>query len=267
MTVFQALILGLLQGLAEFLPISSSAHLVLAPWFFGWPDSGLAFDVSLHLGTLLALAWYFRLEWLKLARSAIAILRTRRVETPEEKRVVFLVIASVPAGIAGLLLEDAAESAFRSPAIIGVALIIMGGVLWLADRYASRERSLPDMRARDALLVGVAQTFALLPGVSRSGSTITGARLLGFDRSSAAVFSFLMSMPITGAAVAVKLPDAIGEGGLSAPLLVGIMAAAFSSWFAIAVLLRYVSRRSYGVFALYRLLFGALVLATYYARQ
>ena len=267
MTVLQALILGLVQGLAEFLPISSSAHLVLAPWFFGWPDSGLAFDVSLHLGTLLALAWYFRSEWLRLAHSAIAVLRKRRADTPEEKRVIFLVVASIPAGIAGLFLEEAAEHAFRSPGIIGVALIVMGVVLWIADRVSPRERSLPDMRGRDALLVGIAQTFALLPGVSRSGSTITGARLLGFDRSSAAVFSFLMSMPITGAAVAVKLPDAIREGGVSAPLVVGIVAAALSSWFAIAVLLRYVSRHSYGVFALYRLAFGAVVLAIYYARQ
>lgn len=265
MTIFQALILGILQGLAEFLPISSSAHLALTPWFFGWQDSGLAFDVSLHLGTLLALAWYFRREWLTLAGSGMNIVRTRRVETPDEKRFVFLVIASIPAGIAGLLLEDLAEHSFRSPGIIGVALIVMGGVLWLADRLSSRERSLPDMKWRDALLVGFAQACALLPGVSRSGATITGARLLGFDRSSAAVFSFLMSMPITGAAVAIKLPDAVREG-VSAPLVVGIVAAAFSSWFAIAVMLRYVSRHSYGIFALYRLIFGAVVLAVFHFR-
>jgi undecaprenyl-diphosphatase len=266
MTVFQALILGILQGLAEFLPISSSAHLALTPWFFGWPDSGLAFDVSLHLGTLIALAWYFRAEWIKLAQSGLSMLRKRRVETIEEKRLLFLIVATIPAGIAGLLLEDLAEHSFRSPGIIGVALIVMGGVLWAADRWAPRLRTLPEMKWRDAVLVGLAQVCALLPGVSRSGSTITGARLLGFDRSSAAVFSFLMSMPITGAAVAVKLPDAVREG-VSAPLVVGILAAALSSWFAIAVLLRYVSRRSYGIFALYRLVFGAIVLAVFFARQ
>jgi undecaprenyl-diphosphatase len=267
MTVFQALILGLLQGLAEFLPISSSAHLALAPWFFGWPDSGLAFDVSLHLGTLLALAWYFRAEWLKLAYAGISMLRTRRVETVDEKRFVFLVLATIPGGIAGLLLEDLAEHSFRSPGIIGVALIVMGIVLWVADRWSSRERGLADMRWRDALMIGIAQMVALLPGVSRSGSTITGARLLGIDRSSAAVFSFLMSMPITGAAVAVKFPDAVRGTGVSAPLIVGILAAALSSWFAIAVLLRYVSRHSYGVFAVYRLVFGAIVLAVFFGRQ
>jgi undecaprenyl-diphosphatase len=266
MTIFQALVLGILQGLAEFLPISSSAHLALTPWFFGWPDSGLAFDVSLHLGTLIALAWYFRAEWIKLAQSGMSMLRHRRVETTEEKRLLFLIVATIPAGIAGLLVEDLAEHTFRSPGIIGVALIIMGIVLWAADRWAPRVRALSEMRWRDALLVGLAQVCALLPGVSRSGSTITGSRLLGFDRSSAAVFSFLMSMPITGAAVAVKLPDAVREG-VSAPLVVGILAAALSSWFAIAVLLRYVSRHSYGVFALYRLLFGAVVLAVFYARH
>jgi undecaprenyl-diphosphatase len=266
MTVFQALVLGILQGLAEFLPISSSAHLALTPWFFGWPDSGLAFDVSLHLGTLLALAWYFRDEWRKLAYAGVTLLRNRRVQTADQKRLLFLVVATIPAGIAGLLVEDLAENAFRSPAIIGVALIVMGGVLWAADRWSPRDRALTDMRWRDAVLVGIAQIFALLPGVSRSGSTITGARLLGFDRSSAAVFSFLMSMPITGAAVAVKFPEAISEG-ISAPLIVGILAAAVSSWFAIEVLLRYVGRRSYGVFALYRLVFGVIVLATFMARQ
>jgi undecaprenyl-diphosphatase len=266
MTILQALVLGILQGLAEFLPISSSAHLALTPWFFGWPDSGLAFDVSLHLGTLIALAWYFRAEWIKLAQSGISILRHRRVQTVEEKRLLFLIVATIPAGIAGLLVEDLAEHTFRSPGIIGVALIIMGIVLWAADRWAPRVRSLSEMRWRDALLVGLAQVCALLPGVSRSGSTITGSRLLGFDRQSAAVFSFLMSMPITGAAVAVKLPDAVAEG-VSTPLVVGILAAAFSSWFAIAVLLRYVSRHSYGVFALYRLIFGAVVLAVFFARS
>jgi undecaprenyl-diphosphatase len=220
----------------------------------------------LHLGTLIALAWYFRAEWIKLAQSGMSIVRNRRVRTTEEKRLLFLIVATIPAGIAGLLLEDLAEHSFRSPGVMGVALIVMGGVLWAADRWSPRVRALPEMKWRDALLVGLAQVCALLPGVSRSGSTITGARLLGFDRSSAAVFSFLMSMPITGAAVAVKLPDAVREG-VSAPLVVGILAAAVSSWFAIAVLLRYVSRRSYGIFALYRLIFGAIVLAVFYARQ
>lgn len=265
MTVFQALVLGLLQGLTELLPISSSAHLALTPWFFGWPSAGLAFDVSLHFGTLLALAWYFRAEWYKLTRAALEMVRTRKVETLDQRRVVFLIIATIPAGIAGLLLEDLASSSFRSPAIIAVALIVMGLILWAADKWSSQGRQLTEMRRIDALIIGVVQVLALMPGVSRSGSTISAARYLGFDRSSAAIFSFLMSMPITAAAVVVKMPEAVGEQ-ISLPLVVGIAAAALSSWFAIAVLLRYVSRHSYGVFALYRLIFGAMVLSLYFAR-
>lgn len=252
--------LGILQGLAEFLPISSSAHLALAPWAFGWQDPGLAFDVALHLGTLVTVLWYFRKEWGALIRSGIEILVKRRVETPNEWRAVFLVIGTVPAAVAGLLLEEKAETAFRDPALMATTLMIMGVFLWAADRFMPQGRSLGELTWRDALLIGVAQACALVPGFSRSGSTITGARLLRIDRTSAAVFSFLLSMPITAAAALLKVPDAIREG-ISLPLVVGVVAAALSSWLAIAVLLKYVSRNSYGVFAVYRLALGAVVLA------
>ncbi len=266
MTVFQALVLGVLQGLAEFLPISSSAHLALAPWVFGWRDPGLAFDVALHVGTLAAVLWYFRREWLALWRSALAIARTRAVTTPEEWRVVFLAIATIPGAIAGVLLEDAAETTFRTPALIAVMLMIMGVVLWAADRYAATGRALTSLRWRDALLIGIAQAFALVPGVSRSGATMTAARLLRFDRRSAAVFSFLLSTPITAAAAAVKVPDAIAVGGVSAPLVAGVLAAALSAWVAIAMLLRYLAQHSFGIFALYRLALGIAILALVAAR-
>lgn len=252
--------LGILQGLAEFLPISSSAHLALAPWALGWQDPGLAFDVALHLGTLVTVLWYFRKEWGALIRSGLEILVKRRVETANEWRAVFLVIGTVPAAIAGLLLEETAETAFRTPALMATTLMIMGVILWAADRFMPQGRSLEELTWRDALLIGVAQACALVPGFSRSGSTITGARLLRIDRTSAAVFSFLLSMPITAAAALLKVPDAIREG-ISLPLVVGVVAAALSSWLAIAVLLKYVSRNSYGVFAVYRLALGAVVLA------
>lgn len=261
MTVFQAIVLGVLQGLAEFLPISSSAHLALAPWVFQWEDPGLAFDVALHVGTLVAVWWYFWREWVALGRSAIAIVRQRAVSTPEEWRVVFLIAGTIPGAIAGLLLEDAAETTLRAPALIAVMLMIMGVILWLADRYARTDRPLQTMGWRDALLIGVAQSFALVPGVSRSGATMTAARVLRFDRRSAAVFSFLLSMPITAAAAVVKVPDALAAGGFSPPLVAGVLAAALSSWLAIAVLLRYLARHSFGVFALYRLLLGIIILA------
>jgi undecaprenyl-diphosphatase len=260
MTVFQAVVLGLVQGLAEFLPISSSAHLVLVPWVFGWPDPGLAFDVALHVGTLVAVLWYFRHEWLRLTQSAFALLRTRRVDTEEKRRFLHIVVATIPAAIGGLLLEDYAESTFRSPSLIAITLMVMGVVLWAADRYAPRDRPLGSMRLRDAVLIGLAQVFALVPGVSRSGSTMTAGRALRLDRQAAAMFSFLMSMPITAAAAVLKVPALLRSDDLTT-LVVGILASAASGWLAIAVLLRYLSKHSFGVFALYRLALGALVLA------
>lgn len=259
MTVFQALVLGVLQGLAEFLPISSSAHLALAPWAFGWKDPGLAFDVALHLGTLVTVLWYFRKEWGALTLSAFSILRHRAIRTPDEWRLVYLVIGTVPAAIAGLLLEEIAETTFRAPALMATTLMIMGVILWSSDRFSSQQRTLEQMTWKDALVIGLAQACALVPGFSRSGSTITGARLLKLDRTSAAVFSFLLSMPVTAAAALLKVPDALQEG-VSMPLVVGVVSAAVSSWLAISVLLKYVSRHSFGVFALYRLALGVAIL-------
>lgn len=266
MTVLQALVMGLVQGLSEFLPISSSAHLMLAPWFFGWESGGLAFDVALHVGTLVAVAWYFRRDWGLLLQAGIRIAGRRRVETDEEWRVVYLIIATIPAAIAGVLIEDIAETTFRSPRLVVITLVLMGLILWLSDRKSPQDRQLGHMRWRDALLVGIAQALALVPGVSRSGATITGGRLLGFDRQSAAVFSFLMSFPVTAAAAALKVPDALRSSESLLPLVVGVAAAAASSWLAISVLLRYVARHSYGIFALYRVLLGAVILATLAAR-
>lgn len=266
MTVFQALVLGVVQGLAEFLPISSSAHLALTPWLLGWEDPGLAFDVALHLGTLVALAWFFRRDWVALARSALTIARTQRVETVDQRRALFIVIATIPAGLAGLFLGGVAEHSLRAPPMIAVALIIMGVLLWWADRVATHDKPLSQITWRDAMLIGCAQAFALIPGVSRSGSTITAGRALGFDRASAATFSFLLSFPITAAAAAVKVPEAM-RGGITPPLVVGVVAAAVSSALAIAWLLRFVSRRSYGLFALYRVIAGLAVLVVWWARR
>lgn len=262
MTLTQAIFLGLLQGFSELLPISSSAHLALAPYFFNFRDPGLAFDVALHFGTLLALFWYFRREWMAMTLSAIQIAKTRKIATVHEKRVVYLAIATIPAGIAGLLLNDLAETTFRSPVLIATTLAVMGVLLWAVDKYSERTRDIESVTMKDAILVGLAQVLALIPGVSRSGSTITAGRALKLDRPSAARFSFLMSMPITLAAVILKLPEAIRAEGLSAPLIAGVAAAAFSSWLAISVLLRFVSRHSFGVFAAYRLLLSAAVLIT-----
>lgn len=266
MTVFQAVILGIIQGLAEFLPISSSAHLALTPWLLGWEAPGLAFDVALHLGTLVAVLWYFRAEWVTLAISAFNLLRTRRVETPEDRRVIYLVVATIPAVIAGLLLEEYAETIFRAPIVTALALITLGLILWGVDRIAPTSRRLDGMRWGDALLIGVAQCLALVPGVSRSGATMTAGRALRLDRQSAAVFSFLMSMPIIAAAAVLKVPEALREAESLVPLTAGIIASAVSGWLAIAVLLRYVSRHDFSIFAIYRLLLGGFVLWLLFTR-
>jgi undecaprenyl-diphosphatase len=260
MTVFQAIVLGLVQGLSEFLPISSSAHLALTPWLLGWEPPGLAFDVALHIGTIVAVLWYFRAEWRKLVAAAFEIARTRRVAGAEQWRVILLVLATIPAAVGGFLLQDLAETAFRAPIITAIMLIVMGVLLWAVDHYVPKRRALDELTWLDAVLIGVAQVVALVPGVSRSGATITAGRALRLDRQAAAVFSFLMSMPITIGAAIVKVPDAIAERGIGAPLVAGIAASAISGWLAISVLLRYVATNNYSLFAVYRVMLGIVVI-------
>lgn len=284
MPISHALVLGIIQGLSEFLPISSSAHLTIAPWLLGWSDPGLAFDVALHFGTLLAVLWYFRKEWLALIRAVVDLLSIaagRVVKarfgasmpgvppTPlgeEHRRVLFLILGTVPGAIAGLALEKQAETAFRDPRLIGLTLAIMGLILWWVDRAARQDRPLEAMRWSDALAIGLAQMFAIIPGVSRSGSTITAGRALRLTREGAAVFSFLLSMPIIAAAAVLKVPQVLRAEGLDATLIVGVLASAISGWLAIAGLLRFVIKRSYGPFAVYRVIVGIAVLAIAFAR-
>jgi undecaprenyl-diphosphatase len=261
LTIWQAFVLGALQGLTEFLPVSSSAHLSLTPWAFGWEPAGLGFDLALHVGTLVALLFYFRAEWVMLIGGGFTLLRRGRAVDDPSRRALFIIIATIPAAVAGLFLEEYAETIFRAPVVTGIALIVMGALLWIVDATARRDRARETMTWRDAVLVGIAQCFALVPGVSRSGATITAGRALGFDRASAAVFSFLMSMPIILGAAIFKVPDALAESGITLPLVVGVVTAALSSALAINLLLRYVSRRGYGVFAVYRFILGAIVLA------
>jgi undecaprenyl-diphosphatase len=230
---------------------------------FGWSGEGfgLAFDVALHVGTLLAVLWYFRRDWQALTIAAFNAARKRRVTSVEEMRALFLLIALLPAIAGGLLLEDLAESTFRNPSIMAGALILFGIVLWVVDRSAPSVRPLDSMRVRDAIVIGVAQVLALVPGVSRSGATMTAGRMLAFDRLAAARFSFLMSMPVIAAAAVHKVPTAVAEQGFSPQLLAGTAASAITGWLAIGFLLRFLTTRGFASFAIYRIVLGIIIYA------
>jgi undecaprenyl-diphosphatase len=210
--------------------------------------------------------WYFRHQWITLIGAVASIIAHRRVETEQERRAVYLIIATIPGAIAGLALEKYAESTFRDPKLVATVLIIMGVVLWWIDKRSARDRPLESITWVDALLIGLAQMFAIIPGVSRSGSTITAGRALRLTREGAAIFSFLMSMPIIAAASLLKLPHVLKTEGIDAQLVVGVLASAVSGWLAISVLLRFVVRRSYGIFAVYRVVVGLIVLAIAFTR-
>jgi undecaprenyl-diphosphatase len=268
MTVARALVLGLLQGLGEFLPISSSGHLIVAPWLFGWPDSGLSFDVALHLGTLLAVGFAFWRDWLRLLTAFFRALPKGRVWVdPDARLLVYLALASIPGALAGLLLDDAAETVFRSPVLVAVMMSGMGVILWLADRRANRVEGDEHVSLRHALVIGCAQAFAIIPGTSRSGVTISAALFLGHRREAAARFSFLLALPITAGAALVKVPHLFRAGGDTLPVLAGMVMAAVSGFIAIRLLLAYVRTRTYTPFVLYRFAVTLLVLAVFLGRS
>jgi len=247
------------QGLAEFLPISSSAHLILVPWLLKWQDPGLAFDVALHLGTLLALLIYYRDEWIAMARSVAG------GQSAERRLLQLLIVASVPGAIIGLAFEKQAETTFRSPLLIAIAMAVLAVLLWLFDKLSPQKRTMGEMTYWDALVIGFSQALAIIPGVSRSGATITMARAVGVERGDSANFSFLMATPIIAGAGLVEARKLIHEG-LDWSVGLGFISAAVFGLVAIAFLIRYVRTRDYVVFAVYRLLVAALVIAVFFAR-
>jgi undecaprenyl-diphosphatase len=272
--VVQAILIGLIQGLTEFIPVSSSAHLELAPWIFGWGQDGLvgslAFDVFLHLGTLVALLLYFARDWLRLLRAWLASLRERRIGTDADRRLAWLlVVATVPAAIIGFVGEDLIDRVLHGDsdalrlAIAGF-LVLGAAALWLADRIGSRRRELDDLNVPTALTIGFSQALALLPGISRSGATISTGLALGLTREAAARFSFLLATPITlGAGMygSRKLLDASLTSTEWLALGAGFLAAVVSGMLAIGFLLAWLRSRSVTVFSVYRLAFAALIVA------
>ncbi len=269
---FQAAVIGLIQGLTEFIPISSSAHLALAPWLFGWEDSplvgSLEFDVFLHLGTLVALLAYFGSDWWRLIRAGLASLRDRRIgDDPDRRLAWFLALATVPAAVIGFVGEDLIAEAFHSNTssahlAIAAFLVIGATVLWVADRLGRRNRDLAGVDLPRALTIGFSQAAALLPGISRSGATIATGLFLGLDRESAARFSFLLATPITlGAGLygARHLLTAALPSEQLVAMLVGLVVAAVSGWLSIRFLLNWLRTRSLAVFSLERIILAAVV--------
>ncbi len=267
-TLFQAVVMGIVQGLTEFLPVSSSGHLIIVPALAGWDDpfiTSLAFSVMLHIGTLVALLTYFRADWLRLIPAGLATLRDRSFAGDPDRRLAWLIaVATVPALVIGVLLSEIAEQRFREVGLVALMLVVGGGILWLAERQGSRRLLAVDLTFPKAVTIGFAQALALVPGISRSGISISAGLFAGLDRESAARFSFLMATPITAAAAAYETIKVVsGESGIVvevAPLIAGMVAALISGFFAIAVLLRFLRTRSTDIFVLYRVILAAVVL-------
>jgi undecaprenyl-diphosphatase len=263
----QALVMGVVQGLTEFLPVSSSGHLIIVPYLFGWTDpfiTSLAFSVMLHMATLLALLIYFRADWLRLIPAGLAAIRDRSLQDDPDRRLAWLlVVATIPAVIAGIALNDIIESRVREAQLVAVMLIIGAGILWIADRTSTRSKDVAEVTFPAALGIGVAQAFALIPGISRAGISISAGLFLGLTREAAARFSFLMATPvIAGAGIWEARKLLTGEAGVAVaagPLVIGLVAALVSGLFAISALLRFLRSNSMTVFVVYRIALAALV--------
>ncbi|MCC7104402.1 MAG: undecaprenyl-diphosphatase UppP [Chloroflexi bacterium] len=267
MTPFEAVVLGIVQGLSEFLPISSSGQLILARWLFGWEEnaSTLVFDVALHLGTLVAVLTYFWRDWVEVFQAiAGGLVNPKARATPRWRLGWLLVIGSIPGALIGLAFESAVENLVRQPAVVAVLLMVFGLILLAADRVGRQQRELADVRLLDALAVGFAQALALVPGVSRSGITLTAGLLCGLERATAARFSFLLSSPIIFGAGLWEMRKILAPDATGIPFtifLTGMIASAVVGFLAIGFLLRYLSRNSVAVFVWYRLAVGLAVLA------
>jgi undecaprenyl-diphosphatase len=263
-TLFEAIVLGIVQGLAEFLPISSSGHLILVPWLAGWPPHGLTFDLALHLGTSIALLAYFWRDWLNLARAVIAGLTDVKARHTDNWRLAWLIVLGcIPAGVVGVLFEDFIEATVRQPSLIALFLMVFGLLMLVADRVGRRNRTLDQITLIDAVVIGCAQVLSLAPGVSRSGVTMTAGLFRGLDRPAAARYSFLLSAPITLAAALFKLRVLLREpltGSEVIAFVVGVATAAIVGALAIGFLMRYIQRQSLDVFVWWRLVFGSFVL-------
>jgi undecaprenyl-diphosphatase len=271
MPLIQIVILAAVQGLTEFLPVSSTAHLYLTSWLFGWQAESLSFDIALHIGTLLAVLLYFGRDWAQIIAQGLGINWGPSPELKHNRGLLWLLaLGSIPAGLAGLAFNKAAETTWRNPLLMGIMLVVVGGVMWYAERVGSRQRESGSVNAADALAIGVAQALAVVPGCSRSGITISAGLFRGLDRASAARFSFLLSTPIIGAAAAKTLWDLhkqhLLHGMINMQFGIGVAVSAIVGCAVIAWFLRYLRRSGFAPFIYYRLIFGIIVIVLAFIR-
>lgn len=260
----QVLVLAVVQGVTEFLPVSSSAHLVLVPVVTGWPDQGLAFDVALHVGSLVAVLWYFRTDLLHMTRGFAGSLRTRRLDRDGGLAWAIL-LGTIPVGLAGLLFNDIVSTYLRSPVVLAIGMIVFGLLLWWADRLPGRVRPMEQLTWRDVGIVALAQALALIPGTSRSGITLTAGLIAGLNREAAARFSFLLSIPVIVLAGALQTMELVSSDTAVdwSALVLGSVASAISAYLCIRLFLAFIQRVGMLPFVIYRLIVGVILLAVF----
>jgi undecaprenyl-diphosphatase len=284
--ILQAIILGLVQGATEFIPVSSSAHLIIVPWLFGWNDpaiTSLTFDVALHIGTLIAVLWFFAADWVRLIKAWFASIKERKIGSDPDRRLAwFVVIGTIPGAIAGVFFESKIEALFHQPGVpiqatamlvMAVIIAVLGALLLLADRLARHTMELKGLTLAKTLIIGFAQALAIFPGVSRSGSTITAGLALGMKRADAAKFSFLLSAPIIAGAGIKSLTEiysGLKTGAIAQNEFIifpiGLLVAAISGYFCIRFLINYLQKHTTNVFVYYRWALAVLVVVVALAR-
>lgn len=259
MTIFKSIILGIIQGIAEFLPISSSAHLILIPYLFGWEESSLAFDIALHFGTMMAVLVIFFKDWWNLFIGAIKDVKEKK-KTANGKMFWYLIIATIPGALVGLFLDDIVENVIRNKVwIIALALAIMGVLIFLGDKWANKyykkQTEFEDITLKQALIVGISQAFAVIPGFSRSGTTILAGRLQGISKEAITKFTFLLSVPIIAGATILKVTDLV----FTKEVIIGILVSFATGILTIKFLLNYIKKHDFSVFAFYRVILALIV--------
>jgi undecaprenyl-diphosphatase len=265
--LLQSIILGAIQGITEFFPVSSTAHLVLLPWFFSWTDQGLPFNVALHMGSLIAIIYYFWRDWILIIKEFLqSVLKGSFEGRPNGKTGLYLVIATVPGALAGLLFEEYAAGLLRHPLSIAFSLSFFGVILYFSDRVSKKNKTVGEMNIVDCIIIGLSQALAIIPGVSRTGITITGAMFRNLNREEAAKFSFLLGAPLIAGAGVFEARHLEYSAVMSVPFIAGVLASAVFAFLAIKYLLRFVRKSSYTVFVIYRLGLAVLIVFLYLTR-